>query len=315
MINDVTWKNFEKYMITRLHYSKTTRDERKRKLRHIIKQNIDIDNPENCYDFFAHKIDEGAQPTALNHYIRALNSWNKYRKINHHYEQYKENYTPVKIPTKTEIKAILKTFRRSWKHKTLKTMTFLLANSGMRISEICNLTLDNIDWHRCSLTVTGKGNKTRTIPVKKYVLYGTKHPSIQNYIKYHRKHTDKKYLFTWSNGQIMPKTFRIHFKTVCRQAGVGWMHPHSLRHYYATMLLRNGINIKIVQLLLGHSDIKTTSIYLHMLDNDIYAAIQKTNLDDVLYSLTHLYGELGSGLEEIYFFQHLAPCQGDGFFV
>jgi integrase/recombinase XerD len=308
-------EGFNKFMSTRLHYSLTTRNDRKRKIRHIIKNGYDIDNPDSCYDFFAFKIDSGCPPTALNHYIKALNSYHKYINSGHHFDPYKENYKPVKIPTSTEVRSILKNFDRSRRGKTWKTMTYLLANSGMRISEICDLTLDDIDWHRCSITVTGKGNKTRVIPIKYSVLFGGKYPSIRNYIKVHRGNCKKNFLFIWNNDKIDPILFRRYFKEVVRVAGVGWMHPHSLRHYYATMLLRNGINVKIVQLLLGHSDIKTTSKYLHMLDNDIFNAVQKTSFDDLLFSFTNLIGESFYGPEEAYNFFSLDFCQGDGFFV
>ena len=301
--------------MTRLQYSNTTRDDRKRKLRHILKHDIDINNPESCYDFFASKINDGCNTSALNHYVKALNSWYKYKNLDHKFDLYKENSKPIKIPTKAEVKAIIKSFDRTWKGKTAKTMTYLLANSGMRISEICNIKLDDVDWHRHSITVTGKGNKTRVIPLKPYVLHDVHRPSIINYINGHRKNKSKDYLFTWINKTITPSDFRVYFKTVVRKAGVGWIHPHSLRHYYATMLLKSNVNVKIVQIILGHSSIKTTSRYLHMLDNDIFQAIQRTNFDDLLFSLTNLYGEMPYGPEETYNFSSLELCQGGDIFV
>jgi integrase/recombinase XerD len=312
---DLDWDDFEKYLRTQRHYSSSTLDERTRKLRYIIKQGFNIDDPESCYDFFIEKLDGGSRATALNHYIRSLNAYYKYRDFEHKFTHYKENCKPIKIPTKNEIKAIISSFNRDWKGKTLKTMTYLLANSGMRIAEICNLCLDDVDWIRGSLTVVGKGDKTRVIPLKHHILFSNKHPSLQNYIKYHRKGTSKKYLFTWTEGKFSPKVFREYFKPVCRKAGVSWIHPHSLRHYYATMLLRNNVNVKIVQLILGHSDIKTTSRYLHMLEDDIFDAIQKTTFDDLLFSLTKLYGEIPSGLVEFHTDFKIDVCQGGSFNV
>ena len=309
------WIKFKKYCQTRLHYSPVTLDERCRKLRYIINKGYDIDDPESCYDFFADKINSGSKPTALNHYIRVLNAYYKYCDYEFRFTQYKEYNKPVKIPTRSEIKAVVNGFPRNWMGKTLKTMTYLLANSGMRISEICSIKLDNIDWHRCCITVTGKGNKTRVIPLKHHVLFGDKHPSLNNYIRFHRRKTNKEYLFTWSSGRIIPKVFRSNFKQVCRGVGVGWLHPHSLRHYYATMLLRNDVHIRIVQEILGHSDIKTTSRYIHLVESDIFEAIQKSTFDDVLYSLTYPYGEIISGLAEIYQPQQISFCQGGAFFV
>lgn len=315
MMLELDWDDFKKYCRTRLHYSTTTLDERTRKLRYIIARGYNIDDPECCYDFFVDKINDGSKPTALNHYIRVLNAYYKYRNFEHRFIQYKENSKPVKIPTKSEIKAVLDGFNRSWMGKTLKTMTYLLANSGMRISEICDIKMDDVDWHRSSITVTGKGDKTRVIPVKPHVLYGDRHPSLNNYIKHHRQKTSKEFLFTWTYSRITPKVFREHFKIVCRKAGVSWLHPHSLRHYYATMLLRNNVSVRVVQEILGHSDIKTTGRYLHIVEADIYSAIQKSTFDDLLYSLTFPYGGNFSGLAEFYPSQQISVCQGGGFFV
>jgi len=96
-----------------------------------------------------------------------------------------------------------------------------------------------------------------------------------------KKHSEIK----WSEvaRQAMWTQARKDIKTVARKAGMGWIHPHSLRHFYATNLLKHGIHVKIVQVLLGHSNIKTTSRYLHVVEYDIRKAIQETALDNILY--------------------------------
>jgi len=308
-MEDMDWTSFKKYAITRLHYSDKTLDDRLRKLRHIVKHGFNIEDEESCYDFFAYKIDSGTPNTGLNHYVRALNAFHKYLDTGVVFDHFKESYKPVKIPTKDEVKAVLKIFGRSRMDKTMKTMTFLCANTGLRVSELCSIKLDHIDWKRCSILVLGKGKKYRNVPVKKYVLFGRKHPSLKNFIDFHRKNGND-YLFSWNGGYVTPPMFRKYFKTACRKSGSPWMHPHSLRHYYATMLLKKGVNVKIVQIILGHSDIKTTSRYLHMLDNDIFKAVDETPFDDLVFNLTIPTEEDFYGLVEIHNFFSELTCQG-----
>ncbi len=279
------WRQFERFMLTRLHYNpKTTVKERVRKLRHLEKHGIDLLNfdPDQVYDYFAKRIEGGTYGYQLNHYIKALNSWCKFREIKHKFTCYKEFEKPIKIPTVKDINLVLKNCDRSRKGKRTKTVIYLLANSGMRIGELCNLKLDNIDWNKNELIVTGKGLKTRIIPVKKYVLHGKQHPSLINYIKHHRSKTQKSYVFTKKSKRFTEAQARKDIKEVARKAGVGWIHPHSLRHFYATNLLKHGIHVKIVQIILGHSNIKTTSRYLHAVDYDIRQAIEETSFDNIL---------------------------------
>ena len=285
-VDPKTWKRFERYMLTRLHYNpKTTIKDRIRKLAHLQKHGIDLldFNQEQSYDYFAKRIEHGTKGYQLNHYIKALNSWCKFRDIDHIFTTYKAYEKPIKAPTAQDINLVLKKCDRSKVGKRTKAVIFLLANTGMRIGELCNLKLDDIDWNKNELIVTGKGQKTRIIPVKDYVLHGTQHPSLMNYVKHHRYKTHASYVFTKKSGKITEAQVRKDIKIVARKAGMGWIHPHSFRHFYATNLLKHGIHVKIVQILLGHSNIKTTSRYLHAVEYDIRKAIKETPLDNILY--------------------------------
>jgi integrase len=160
------------------------------------------------------------------------------------------------------------------------------------------------------IEVLGKGGKWRIIPVKENVITGDNFPSIINYMKYHRLDTSKDFLFTGPNGKLLTAIMRREFKQVAKTAGIPWIHPHSLRHYYATTLLKNGVNVKTVQILLGHSTLVTTSRYLHITEMDVDKAIRDVPLDDLLFSKqamfifdyrsTILSGGYGHGPGEIY---------------
>jgi len=301
VVDKETWDKFENYALSRLHLSPSTIDDRIRKLRYLEKHDINLMDfdEEAVYTHFAKRIRNGALPTTLNHYVKALNAWVQFINIEVKFDQYKENEKPIKIPNTEEINLLLKSCSRSKQGKLLKTSIFLFANTGMRIAELCDLKLSDIDYHRNTITVLGKGKKTRVIPVKPYVLTGKQYPSIENYIKYHRYKTSKTYLFTQPNGKIYPKYLRSHFRKAAKSIGCAWIHPHSIRHYYATELLKKGVNVKIVQLLLGHSNVKVTSRYLHMLENDIFTAIQNVKFDNLLFEKQTL-GLLGEWLTNPY---------------
>jgi len=69
-------------------------------------------------------------------------------------------------------------------------------------------------------------------------------------------------------------------KIIGKKAGMSWIHPHSFRHYSATNMLRAGVNIRIVQEILGHSSIKTTGRYLHTIEQDLQQAVRNPNIED-----------------------------------
>lgn len=306
------WDQYRNFALAQLHYSPVTIDERIRKLRYLEKHGVNLLNlkPEQIYNFCAEKLKTGSQGSTLNHYLKAINSWCKFRKLDYKFKLYKENYRPIKIPTSKEISLILHACTRSRRDKCLKTIVFFLINTGLRVSELCNLRFSDIDFANNKITIQGKGGKWRIIPVKPYVLHGENYPSLKNYIENHRYNTSKTFVFTSPSGKLTPPVFRKDLKRVARKAGVPWVHPHSFRHYYATTLLRNGVNVRTVQVLLGHSEIKTTARYLHIVETDVYKAISRVRFDDVLFQkqthpenwmwLTWTYGETKYGSTGIY---------------
>jgi len=99
--------------------------------------------------------------------------------------------------------------------------------------------------------------------------------------------TSKHYVFTTKNGKMTPNYLRNIIRNTSRKAGISWIHPHSFRHYAATNLLRAGVNIRVVQAILGHSSIRTTGGYLHVIENDMQQAIANPNIEDPLKTRPH----------------------------
>lgn len=138
--------------------------------------------------------------------------------------------------------------------------------TGMRVSEIANLKLEQIDFELNLILVHGKGNKDR------YVAFGEEaKTALNNYLVEARKKillhkTDYGYVFLNSNGnRITSRGLEYIIKNIFLNAGVSAsVHPHMLRHTFATQMLNNGADLRTVQELLGHESISTTQIYTHV---------------------------------------------------
>ena len=151
-----------------------------------------------------------------------------------------------------------------------KAMLELLYATGLRITELCNLKLSDVDVNNCFIRVYGKGKKERIVPVTDLAL---KH--LLTYIYEYRnlilKDKDSDYLFI-SNSltNISRQGFFKILKKECKRVGIEKnVSPHILRHSFATHLLKHGADLRIIQELLGHEDITTTQIYAHLVNEKL----------------------------------------------
>ena len=141
-----------------------------------------------------------------------------------------------------------------------KAIIELLYATGMRISELTNLKLTDIDINRSVLKVFGKGSKERLVP------FGEKAAeSISLYLK-DRKDLKSKEIFLSNRGTKISRgafwqRIKIYIKRENLKISIS---PHTLRHAFATHLLNRGADLRSVQILLGHSDLSTTQIYTHI---------------------------------------------------
>ncbi len=146
-----------------------------------------------------------------------------------------------------------------------RTMLELLYASGLRVSELINLTLDQVNVRQGVVRVIGKGGKERLVPIGDEALAW-----VQKYMSSARMELLKSKIsdlvFPSIRGSLMTRqTFWYRVKHWAKVAGIEkTLSPHTLRHAFATHLLSHGADIRSVQLLLGHSDLSTTQIYIHV---------------------------------------------------
>ena len=146
-----------------------------------------------------------------------------------------------------------------------KAMIEMLYATGLRVSELVGLKFSQISFRMGVVRVTGKGDKERLVPVGEEAM-----ESLEIYINQARggllgsQQTD--YLFVTNRASGMTRQAFWHIiKRHAKKAGINKeISPHTLRHAFATHLLNHGADLRVVQLLLGHSDLSTTQIYTHI---------------------------------------------------
>ena len=140
-------------------------------------------------------------------------------------------------------------------------MAELFYSSGLRLSELADLDLADIDLPGGLVTATGKGRKTRTLPVGKPAL-----AAIRAWLAVRPEVDGEPALFTSSrNRRISVRNIQARLRKRGREAGMRQdIHPHMLRHSFASHLLESSGDLRAVQELLGHANISTTQIYTHL---------------------------------------------------
>jgi site-specific recombinase XerD len=177
----------------------------------------------------------------------------------------------IKLPevlSKSEAKAIVSSPRNIKHHVILN----LMYSTGIRLNELLSLKIGDVDSKRMIIKVKqGKGKKERHVILHPYVL-----GLLRNYYKHYRPRV---YLIEGhvAGSPYSAESIRKIIKASTRKVGVKkTVSPHTLRHSFATHMLEKGVNLKIIQQLLGHSSIITTSRYLHL------ANISENNLPNPL---------------------------------
>ena len=144
-----------------------------------------------------------------------------------------------------------------------RAMFELLYSSGLRLSELTSLKQGDVSFDDATVRVTGKGNKTRVVPVGSHALQ-----ALQAWLPVRDAlpHKDEAALFLNQRGEsISPRTVQSRLKTWGIKQGLpGHVHPHMLRHSFASHVLQSSGDLRAVQEMLGHASISTTQVYTHL---------------------------------------------------
>lgn len=147
----------------------------------------------------------------------------------------------------------------------------LLFSTGLRISELCNLSIDDVDLSRDEFSVRGKGDKIRVV-----FLSDAAKKAIRAYLKERKDMDDALFVQFGKNAKnakelrLSPRAVQRMLKVCAAKAGITRkVSPHVIRHSFATDLLTNGADLRSVQALLGHAHIGTTQVYTHVTDKHL----------------------------------------------
>jgi integrase/recombinase XerC len=217
-------------------------------------------------------------PTTINHLVaswRAAFTWAYKEELIdlNPTARLKKIKAPIRVPeviSAETIKAILAALPADFKGLRDKTMLFILLDAGLRLSELMDLQLEDVDIARGTLTVIGKGDKQRQVPISPATC-----AQIVKYLGHRSKKVSKHMTALWISdrgGRVLNEWYLGHMlRALCKDNNLPHVHPHLFRHTCATELLRAGANPMHVQLLLGHTSVTTTQLYVHLAGADVTA--------------------------------------------
>ena len=158
-----------------------------------------------------------------------------------------------------------------------KAMLELLFSTGLRVGELCNLNVDDVDLKRDEFSVRGKGGKVRVVFLSDLARF-----HVKTYLDKRKGMSEALFSRENSDSRLTPRSIQRLVKHYAIKAGITRkVTPHVIRHSFATDLLSNGADLRSVQALLGHANIATTQIYTHVTDRqlrDVHKAFHSKSL-------------------------------------
>lgn len=182
-----------------------------------------------------------------------------------------------------EIIKLLHACDDSFSHYSLRNKCFvlLMLDSGLRRGEIPRINMGDITFSSKSMIIRGKGSKQRLIPIG----YQTCEQLLNYCLKYrHGASGSEPFFVDQSGGRCSDNLIKQIFKRLKDTTGIERLHPHLLRHTFATYYLADGGDLETLRLILGHSDIQTTQMYLHLAFNlKLQRSRHNSHIDKLFY--------------------------------
>ncbi len=225
---------------------------------------------------------EGYSNRSLNLVVQALKAYFRFEGLEDEAAKLKSPKVPKSLPKslrREEVKKLVSVIPPTKKRDRL--IVLLLYTSGLRVGELCNLKISDIDFERSLIVVrSGKGAKDRVVPIPKPII-----EEIKSYLD--SREDESEYLFVEERREkkdrISTKTVWYILKKYGKRAGVS-VTPHVLRHSFATHMLESGVDIRAIQEILGHSNLSTTQIYTKVTVEHLRKAQEKAKLVETLFS-------------------------------
>lgn len=262
---------YKKHLSLEKNYSKHTVSNYERDIKQFIlfAGNLEI-NDKIPGDYLEYLFKKKYNKNSITRKIIAIRNFYRYllkiKKIKHNPFEYiltpkKEKKIPG-VLTEKEVELLLESADgNNFFDLRDRSILELLYSSGIRVNELVNLNINDIDFINEEIKVLGKGNKERIVPVGSVAMNW-----LNRYIKELKKISSEKILFINKNKKrLTTRSIEMIIKKYAKKAGIlKKITPHTLRHSFATHLLDRGADLRSVQELLGHSNLSTTQIYTHL---------------------------------------------------
>lgn len=264
--------NFYEYLLTK-NYSENTILSYINDLYYFylfVKKDLDLVKEEDIRDYLEYLNLKKDKSTSVSRKISTFKSFYKFLYLNEYIDKKEYPLSKISYP-KTEKKLpkfiyyndLLEMINESSKGKEGlrdRLIIEMLYATGVRVSELVNIKINDIDFNNRRIIVCGKGNKERI------VYYGEYAMKVLNEYLRGRENINNQYLFLNNRGEkLTDRGVRYIIDNIMKNLSVKThVTPHVLRHTFATDMLNNGCDIKVVQELLGHSSLKTTEVYTHV---------------------------------------------------
>ena len=275
-------EEFLRYFLIDKGYSNNTIESYKRDLLKFLEynKNTNINNITNkeLKNYIKYLNDNNLNEKSISRNISTLKSFYKFLIINKYTKENPSDmlYIPKiqkNLPntlSEDEIEKLLNiNLKDNFSYRN-KAMLELMYGSGLRVSELINLKLQDVDLNDDIVRTFGKGSKERVVPIGDYAK-----EYLEKYIYEYRssmlKKENNEYIFLNNHGKQMTRQgfFKI-VKNIAKENGINRsFSPHTLRHSFASHLLKYGADLRTIQELLGHSDISTTQIYTHISNEEL----------------------------------------------
>jgi len=241
----------------------------------VLIDEITIKHLEGFVGFLSNE--RNCQPRSVNRKLNVLSVFFQCMvKKKHLLENQLEDFERMKVLDKERLflsKEEVESIIQAIDHPVIHFFIMTMAYTGIRVNECIHLTLKDVDFEsNCVRVINGKGGKNRVVPMNPQLK-----KQLQLYLAEHRPKTDSLFFFALKKtGSVSSQYINKTLKLACEKTGIEkHVTSHILRHSFASYLVQKDTHVAVIQRLLGHASLKTTSIYLHVRQEDLQDAVNQ----------------------------------------